>query len=103
MLLLTGHELLRQSEPISHTWKEIGGKHADFLDYHHTSSLTKVAETSIAIHLDMPSFESQRHTAWNKGPRKDPNAFPRLPGQWGRMLHSLSGPENPEAPERQDH
>ena len=102
VLLLTGQELLRQSEPISHTWKEIGGKHAEFSDYHHTSSLRNVAESSIAIHLDMPSFESERHAAWNKRPRKDPNAFPRLPGQWGRVLHSLSGPEVPDVPERQD-
>lgn len=103
VLLLTGHELLRQLEPIGHTWKEIGGKHAEFSDYHHTHSLRTVAESSVAIHLDMPSFESERHAAWSKRPRKDPNAFPRLPGQWGRMLHSLSGPEAPDAPEPQDH
>lgn len=100
VLLLTGHELLRQSEPISHTWKEIGGRHADFSDDHHTRSLKAIAESSIAIHLEMPSFESERRAAWNKRPRKDPNAFPRLPGQWGRVLHSLSGPEVPDAPDR---
>ena len=102
VLLLTGHELLRQSEPISHTWEEIGGKHANFADYHHTSSLRNVAESSIAIHLDLPSFENERHAAWNKRQRKDPNAFPRLPGQWGRILHSMSGPEVAVAPEQQD-
>lgn len=105
VLLLTGHELLCPSGPIGHTWKEIGGKHADFSDYHHTRSLRNVAESSIAIHLGMPSFESERHAAWNKRPRKDPDAFPRLPGQWGRILHSISGPEVPGTPEpkQQDH
>ncbi|EEZ33365.1 conserved hypothetical protein [Brucella sp. 83/13] len=101
VLLFTGHELLRQSEPISHTWKEVGGRHAEFSDFHHTRSLRTIAEASIAIHLDMPSFESERHSAWGKRPRKDPNAFPRIPGQWGRILHSMSGPEAPEAQEPQ--
>jgi hypothetical protein len=105
VLLLTGSELLRQSVPISHVWKEIGGRHAQFSDYHHTRSLGNIAEASIAIHLDMTSFESERHATWNKRKRKDPNAFPRLPGQWGRMLHSMSGPEGPKVPEPnpQDH
>jgi hypothetical protein len=99
VLLLTGHELLRQSEPISRTWKEIGGKHAELSGFHHTNSLRNIAEASIAIHLDMPSFESERHASWNKRKSKDPKAFLRLPGQWGRMLHSMSGPEGPKAPD----
>ena len=99
VLLLTGLELMRQSKPIGHTWKEIGGQHANFSDYHHTRSLLDIAESSIAIHLDMPNFENERHAAWNKKPRKNPNAFPRLPGQWGRVLYSISGPGVPEASE----
>ncbi|CCF19378.1 conserved protein of unknown function [Pseudorhizobium banfieldiae] len=98
VLLLTGYELLRQSEPISHTWKELGGRHAEFSDFHHTESIRTIAEASIAIHLGMPSFESERHAAWGKRPRKNPNAFPRIPGQWGRTLHSISGTIAPEAP-----
>ncbi|KQY25936.1 hypothetical protein [Rhizobium sp. Root483D2] len=99
VLLLTGHELLRQSAPIGHTWKELGGTHAEFSDFHHTNSLRNVGEASIAIHLGMPSFESERHAGWNKRLRKDPNAFPRIPGQWGRILHSMSGPTASDVPE----
>ena len=97
LLLLTGHELLRQSTYLNDTWEEIGGKHAEFSDYQHTKSIQNIAEASIAIHLDMPSFEDERHATWNKRKRKDTNDFPRLPGQWGRMLHSMSGPEKSKA------
>ncbi len=106
VLLLTGYELLHQPGPIGRIWTEIGGRHAKFSDSHHTRSLRKIAEASIAIHLDMPSFDSERRAAWSRRPRKDPNAFPRFPGQWGRMLHSISGPGGgPKAPEQeqQDH
>jgi hypothetical protein len=100
VLLLTGHELLCQSGSISQKWRQIGGKHAEFSGLHNTRSLKDVAESSIAIHLGMPSFENERHAAWNKRTRKNSNAFPRIPGQWGRMLHSFSGPELQETPER---
>ena len=104
VLLLTGHELLRQPESLGHTWKEIGGTHAEFSDFHHTRSLRTIAEASIAIHLDMPSFESERQAAWNKRKRKDPNVFPHVPGQWGRILHSMTGPraQNDPRPDQQE-
>ena len=99
VLLLTGHELLRWAEPINHIWKEVGGRHAEFADFQHTRSLRNIAEASITIHLEMPSFESERHAAWSKRPRKDETDFPRLPGRWGRVLHSISGPVPTEAPQ----
>jgi hypothetical protein len=100
VLLLTGYELLGQSNSVSIKWKEIGGRYAKFSDFHHTQSLLDIAESSVAIHLDIRSFETERHEAWNKKQKgKDSNAFLRLPGQWGRMLHSMSGPEEPKAKE----
>ncbi len=133
VLLLTGLELLRQREPIGQRWEEIGGRHAAFSDFHHTRSLQNIAEASIAIHLNMPSFESGRHAAfsdfhhtrslqniaeasiaihlnmpsfeserreaWNRRPRNASNAFPRFPGQWGRILHSVSGAMAPDVSE----
>ncbi|MGO6676372.1 hypothetical protein [Rhizobium leguminosarum] len=99
VLLLTGHELLRAHEPLSNTWKTIGGKHAEFADFHHTRSLKTIAEASVSIHLDLPSFSSERHAAWNRRRRKRDNDFPRIPGQWGRMLQSVSGPTSTEPDE----
>lgn len=92
VLLLTGHELLREPGPISNTWKDVGGRHAEFADFHSTRVLRDIAESSIQIHLEMPSFEEERRQAWNRRQRKGPNDFPRMPGQWGIMLHSMSGP-----------
>jgi hypothetical protein len=100
VLLLTGHELLGQSNSVSIKWEEVGGRHAEFSDFHHTQSLLDIAESSVAIHLDIRSFETERHEAWNnKQTRSEPSAFLRLPGQWGRMLHSMSGPDGPKAQE----
>ena len=93
VVLLTGHELLRHWEPLSSTWETIGGKHADFADFHNTRSLRTIAEASISIHLGLPSFSSQRHAAWTKRKAGGAKGFPRIPGQWGKMLNSVSGPD----------
>jgi hypothetical protein len=93
VLLLTGLELLKHKGSVNITWQEMGGRHVEFSDFHNTDSLRNIAEATIAIHLTMSSFESERYAKWNKRKRRDPTDFPRMPGQWGRMLQTMSGPK----------
>ncbi|MGV2069044.1 hypothetical protein [Agrobacterium sp. 22-226-1] len=97
VLLLTGHELLRTWGPLSNTWKSVGGKHSEFADSHHTRSLMSTAEATISIHLDMPSFSAARHASWSRRDTSKKKGFLHVPGQWGMMLGSVSGPEPSES------
>lgn len=97
VLLLTGHELLRTWGPLSNTWKSIGGRHALFAEFHHTRSLETTAEATISIHLEMSSFSEARHVSWTRRNATKKKGFPHIPGQWGKMLGSVSGPDPSES------
>ena len=55
VILLTGVELFHEFD-LSSTWKERGGRHAEFADFEYTHKLQKLAEATQAIYLDLPSF-----------------------------------------------
>ncbi|HEY0919518.1 hypothetical protein [Devosia sp.] len=60
LLLLTGTELLNYYVTLERTWKDKGGEHAKFADYRFTHGLHAIAESTVAIHLGLPSFEEER-------------------------------------------
>ena len=97
VLLLTGHELLRTWGLLSDTWKSVGGRHAMFADFQHTRSLRSIAEATISIHLEMPSFWEARDTFRKKRNTRKNKGFLRVHGQWGKVLVAVSGPEPTEA------
>ncbi|MBL8588908.1 MAG: hypothetical protein JNK46_10310 [Methylobacteriaceae bacterium] len=97
VLLLTGHELFRSWRPISAVWKSLGGRHALFADFNHTSSLKKIAEATISVHLELPSFSETRHASWTQRSASKEKRFLRIPGQWGKTLGSVSGPDSSES------
>jgi len=70
VLLLTGNELFHHFA-ISSTWKELGGWHAQYSDYHHTRDLMRFAESTQAIYLKLPLFhEDQRKAVGNRRAQK---------------------------------
>ena len=93
VLLLTGHELFRTWVPLANTWNSVGGRHAAFADFHHTKSLSTIAEATISIHLEMPSFSEARHAFWSRRNSGKEKGFMHVPGQWGKMLVAVSGPD----------
>ncbi|TAM94567.1 MAG: hypothetical protein EPN45_24315 [Rhizobiaceae bacterium] len=60
LLLLTGTELLNYYVTLEGTWKNKGGEHAKFADYQFTRGLHAIAESTVAIHLGLPSYEEER-------------------------------------------
>jgi hypothetical protein len=59
VLLLTAHELMFDHH-LSATWKDLGGSHARFSDYHHTRTLTDLADATQQIYLGLPAFHQSR-------------------------------------------
>ena len=90
ILLLTTNEMFQKYGILSSTWEELGGRHAAFADYHHTRNLRTIADATVAIYLGLPSFEEERHDAWERRRnRGKAHAIGRPPGRWGRMLISV--------------
>ncbi len=58
VILLTGHEAFSQID-IGHTWKELGGVHAQFEGCNHRDSLSAFAEATQSIHLGLPGYHSE--------------------------------------------
>ena len=57
VILLTGVELFYQHDLLM-TWKDKGGRHAEFADYNHTSDLLNLASSTQAIYLGLPPFSN---------------------------------------------
>ena len=65
ILLLTSNELM-MDHYMSSTWKALGGRHAKFVDYDHTRTLSEFADATQQIYLDIPSFHQVRREYWDK-------------------------------------
>ena len=55
VILLTGVEIFHQIS-VGHTWERMGGRHAEFAEGRHWDSLRNLAQSTQAIHLDLPPF-----------------------------------------------
>jgi hypothetical protein len=87
VLLLTANEIFARFGGLEARWKELGGRHAALADHHHVRTLATIADSTVSIYLGLPSFEQQRHEAWEKRKRRGGRAAP--PGRIGQMVHAV--------------
>jgi len=69
VILLTSHELLADHN-VSFEWKRLGGVHARFAEYEHTSRLQSFADATQQIYLEIQSFHAWRQAQWRKAAEK---------------------------------
>lgn len=65
VLLLTSHELTMDYS-VSHTWKTLGGKHAQFSSTNRIRTLSMLADATQQIYLNMRPFHVERQEYWQK-------------------------------------
>jgi hypothetical protein len=65
VLLLTSHELTMDYD-VSSVWKTLGGRHSQFSDSNRIRTLSKFADATQQIYLNMQSFEVERQEYWQK-------------------------------------
>lgn len=65
VLLLTSHELTMDYD-VSHVWKELGGRHAQFSDSNQIRTLSAFADATQQLYLNMRSFHVERREYWQK-------------------------------------
>lgn len=70
VIVLTGHELFF-TWSVGHTWKKLGGKHAQIAEFEHThlGDPATLADLTQQLYLDLPSLESAlgRRHRWPRG------------------------------------
>lgn len=88
VLLLTSNEMFKPFSPLGATWKNLGGQHEKYSDFHFTRNLHAIAESTVAIYLGLPSFEQERQSAWERRRQRQggSKSSSRPPGKIGRML-----------------
>lgn len=79
VLLLTSNEMFDVFSPLSSIWKDLGGKHAPFGDFRFTRNLQVIADSTVSIYLGLPSFEEERHVAWERRKQKRKDGKGALP------------------------
>jgi hypothetical protein len=65
VLLLTSNELMMDHH-LQTTWKDLGGRHADFAQRDHLWNLFDFADATQQIYLGMQSFDEMREDYWKK-------------------------------------
>jgi hypothetical protein len=59
VLLMAAMEGLGFRGPLSNAWKDKGGKHAKFGEFNLTHGLYAIAESTVGIYLDLPTYQEE--------------------------------------------